>query len=120
MHFRQYFDAVHPFFWPVPYWQLGHFVKWMCAEKLNAVFFEITRWGGVRVIYEGDRIEAPPYTPFALIKPRWNDPVRASDVPVLLETELSHWHDLVLPRRTGEVSPKVTEGALTAPQCNTS
>ncbi|MBU4568839.1 MAG: hypothetical protein KJ833_07735 [Alphaproteobacteria bacterium] len=122
IHFRRYFDAVHPVFWPVLFWQLGRFFKWMRAEQLSEVLFEITWWGGVRIHIIGDKLAAP--SPFAPTKPRWDDPVWASDVPVYVlgPIELSACHALILPRTCGGGGIPhrgMTEGALT-PNPNTS
>ena len=84
MHFRHLFDAVHPFFWPVLYWQLKR--AWLCLqrEKLNAVLIAVTWWGGVRIVHRGDKVEQVKPNPFALTKPRYDNPVWFTDVPSAL------------------------------------
>jgi hypothetical protein len=107
--FRRYFDAVHPLFWPVLYWQLKRAWIFLQKEKLTSVLLAITWWGGVRIVHCGDKIEAPKHDPLAPTKPHWSDPVWSMDVPVIL---LEAPCTLILPRCAAEVSPKVTEGAL--------
>ncbi len=81
VHFRRYFDAVHPFFWPVLYWQLKR--AWLCLqrEKRTSVLIAVTWWGGVRIVHRGDKIETPKVGPFALTRPRYDNPVWYTDVP---------------------------------------
>ncbi len=54
--FRRYFDAVHPFFWPVLYWQLKRAWLFLQREKLTCVLLAITWWGGVRIVHMGDKL----------------------------------------------------------------
>jgi hypothetical protein len=81
VYFRHLFDAVHPLFWPVLYWQLKR--AWLCLrrENLNSILLAVSWWGGVRIVHRGDRIETPKANPFALTKPRYDDPVWFTDVP---------------------------------------
>jgi hypothetical protein len=81
VYFRHLFDAVHPLFWPVLYWQLKR--AWLCLrrENLNSILLAVTWWGGVRIVHRGDRIETPKPNPFALTKPRYDDPVWFTDIP---------------------------------------
>ncbi len=80
-HFRHLFDAVHPFFWPVLYWQMKR--AWLCLqrENLNSILIAVTWWGGVRIVHRGDRIEPLKPNPFALTKPRYDNPVWFTDLP---------------------------------------
>jgi hypothetical protein len=81
VYFRHLFDAVHPLFWPVLYWQLKR--AWLCLrrENLNSILLAVTWWGGVRIVHRGDRIVEAEPNPFALTKPRYDDPVWSTDVP---------------------------------------
>ena len=115
VNFRRYFDAVHPFFWPVLYWQLKTAWIVLQREKLTSVLLAITWWGGVTIVHRGDRIEIPKPNPFALAKPRFDDPVWSTSVPASLALPAP-----ILPRLAGEVSPQVTEGTLAHPTPNTS
>ena len=92
--FRRYFDAVHPFFWPVLYWQLKRAWIFLQREKLTSVLLAISWWGGVRIVHLGDKIEVPKHNPLAATKPRWDDPVWSMDVPILF---LEAVHALILP-----------------------
>jgi hypothetical protein len=123
--FRRYFDAVHPLFWPVLYWQLKRAWIFLQREKLTSVLLAITWWGGVRIVHCGDRIETPKHNPLARTKPHWSDPVWASDVPVffsgLAALERLRLHP-ILPRLGGGGRWPLcgqTEGALRPPH-NTS
>ena len=96
VYFRHLFDAVHPFFWPVLYWQLKR--AWLCLqrEKLNAVLIAVTWWGGVRIVHRGDKVEQVKPNPFALTKPRYDNPVWFTDVPsAFLDAPF------ILPRQSG-------------------
>jgi hypothetical protein len=88
VHFRRYFDAVHPFFWPVLYWQLKR--AWLCLqrERLTEVLLAVSWWGGVRIVYRGDKIETPVHDPLAPTKPLWNDPVWSTRLPACLATSV--------------------------------
>ncbi|MBA3068292.1 MAG: hypothetical protein FP825_07425 [Hyphomonas sp.] len=81
VYFRHLFDAVHPFFWPVLYWQLKRAWLSLRRENLNAILIAITWWGGVRIVHRGHRIETPRASPFARTKPRYDNPVWFTDVP---------------------------------------
>ncbi|MEQ9507161.1 MAG: hypothetical protein RLO80_12925 [Hyphomonas sp.] len=118
--FRRYFDAVHPFFWPVLYWQLKRAWIFLQKEKLTSVLLAITWWGGVRIVHCGDKIEAEKQNPLALTKPHWSDPVWSSDVPVEFLAALCAF---ILPRAAGGggwPQSGQTEGALTPPQFDSS
>ncbi len=100
-HFRRYFDAVHPFFWPVLYWRLKQAWLFLQREKLTSVLLAVTWWGNVRIVYLGDRIQTPVHNPFALTKPRWDDPVWSMDVPAVFEASsftAAFGNALILPR----------------------
>lgn len=82
--FRRYFDAISPFFWPVLYFQLK--AAWLALqrEKRTGFLLAITWWGGVFIVHRGDLIEARKPNPFALTKPRFDDPVWSTSVPASL------------------------------------
>jgi hypothetical protein len=82
VHFRRYFDAVHPLFWPLLFWNLGRVMTWMGAGQYGEAFIEITWWGGVKLHLVGDKIEAEKQIPIAQTRPHWSDPVWSMDVPV--------------------------------------
>jgi hypothetical protein len=98
VYFRHLFDAVHPFFWPVLYWQLKAAWISLQREKLTSVLLAVTWWGGVRIVYRGDKIETPSHTPLEPLKPRWDDPVWSMDVPAEF---LEATHTLILPCEAG-------------------
>lgn len=84
VHFRRFFDRVHPFFWPVLYWQLKRAWLALQREKLTCLLLAVSWWGGVTIAYRGDRIEAPKADPFALVRPRFDDPYWFTSVPACL------------------------------------
>jgi hypothetical protein len=97
VYFRHLFDAVHPLFWPVLYWQLKR--AWLCLrrENLNSILLAVTWWGGVRIVHRGDRIVEAKPNPFTLTKPRYDDPVWSTDVPAAFLDA-----PFILPRLGGE------------------
>ncbi|MEQ9507319.1 MAG: hypothetical protein RLO80_13755 [Hyphomonas sp.] len=99
--FRRYFDAVHPLFWPVLYWQLKRAWLFLQKAKLTSVLLAITWWGGVRIVHCGDKIETEKQNPLSPTKPHWSDPVWSMDVPV---TFLEAPCTLILPRFSGGYS----------------
>ena len=122
VYFRHLFDAVHPLFWPILYWQLKR--AWLCLrrENLNSVLLAVTWWGGVRIVHRGDKIEAPKANPFALTKPRYDDPVWFTDVPADFLDEAKR-APLILPRQSGGGGcphSGQSEGACTLPEPDTS
>jgi hypothetical protein len=118
VHFRRLFDVVHPFFWPILYWQLKAVWLALQREKRTGFLIAVTWWGGVRIVHRGDVITRPAPDPFALTKPRFDDPVWSTSVPAFLDPETTQ--SLILPRQAVEVSPQVTEGASTPVTLNTS
>ena len=100
--FRRYFDAVHPFFWPVLYWQLKRAWLYVQREKLTGALLAITWWGGVCIVCAGDKITPPDL--LAPTRPHWSHPVWASDVPNFA-SDLSAQETLrlvpILPRVSG-------------------
>ncbi|MDP3458785.1 MAG: hypothetical protein Q8S09_05870 [Hyphomonas sp.] len=120
-NFRRYFDAVHLFFWPVLYWQLKQAWLFLQRERLTSVLLAVTWWGSVRIVCLGDRIEPPVRNPFALTKPRWNDPVWSMDVPAVFlasNCDAAFRNALILPREAGgcvlRSLGRNRKGALTA------
>ncbi len=111
VYFRHLFDAVHPLFWPVLYWQLKAAWLSLQREKLTSVMLAVTWWGGVRIVYRGDKIETPKHDPLAPLRPRFDDPIWSTRLPACLDTIATSRLFPILPLFTGEVSPQVTEGA---------
>jgi hypothetical protein len=82
VYFRHLFDAVHPLFWPVLYWQLKAARLSLQREKLTSVMLAVTWWGGVRIVYRGDKIETPSHDPPRTpLRPRFDDPVWSTRLP---------------------------------------
>src|SRR3990167_7734003 len=118
VHFRRYFAAVHPFFWPVLYWQLKRAWLALQREKRTSFLLAISWWGGVRIVHRGDIIAAPQPNPLALTRPRWDDPVWYTDVPEdFLNAPFIRTHAA----GGGGISQReMTEGALPSPPCDSS
>jgi hypothetical protein len=84
-HFAPLFAHVLPFFWPVLWWSLNRLLRWYASAGLEDVLFATTRWGWVEIVCLGDRKPDPAaYRPYTPERPRWDDPVRASDLPAEL------------------------------------
>ncbi len=80
--FRRYFDAVHPFFWPVLYWQLKRAWLFLQREKLTSVLLAITWWGGVRIVHLGDKLpDSTTYRPVPRLFRPLTDESWASGLP---------------------------------------
>ncbi len=125
--FAPYFAAVHPFFWPILYWQLSRLIRWMKDENLSGALLGVTWWGQLHVIFPGDKNPDPnTYRPYALSRPRWDDPAWASDVPPCFATFITLEAlkaALILPRAAGGggwTRSVQTEGALPSQLLNTS
>ncbi|MBK8196889.1 MAG: hypothetical protein IPK75_00870 [Acidobacteria bacterium] len=112
VHFRRLFDAVHPFFWPILYWQLK--AAWLALqrEKRTGFLLGVSWWGGVRIVHRGDKIETPKHDPLAPLKPRYDDPIWSTGLPACLCAEGTC--NAPLSRKAGEVAraQRVTVGVL--------
>ncbi|MBK8197374.1 MAG: hypothetical protein IPK75_03300 [Acidobacteria bacterium] len=99
VHFRRLFDAVHPFFWPILYWQLK--AAWLALqrEKRTGFLLGVSWWGGVRIVHRGDVMHTPAPDPLALTRPRFDHPVWSTSVPTCLSIEPPC--DAMSPRLTG-------------------
>jgi len=58
-YLRRYFDAVHPFFWPVFYWRLKQAWLFLQREKRTSVLLAVTWWRSVGIVWLGDRLQPP-------------------------------------------------------------
>jgi hypothetical protein len=95
-YFAPMFAQVHPFLWPVLWWSLNRFLRWYRTCPWQDILFEPTPWGLIRIVHFGDRRGA--YKPYIPTRPRWDDPVWESDVPV---TFLAPDAPSILPRAAG-------------------
>jgi hypothetical protein len=116
--YRPWFDQVHPLFWPVLYWQLECTFAWMKRTGIMDVMLSIRWWGKVDVVYIGDKRPDPSaYRPYVLTKPRFDDPVWQSDLPLAFAFDpLTVRPDAtsILPLPRGRC-PEGTEGAFPLP-----
>jgi hypothetical protein len=114
--YRPWFDRVHPIFWPVLWWQLEVTIAWMKRAGITDVMLTIHWWGGVEIVFTGDKQPDPSaYRPYVSTRPRWDNPSWESAVPLaFLFDPLTVRLDAtsILPRDAGEVAAKQPEGAL--------
>jgi hypothetical protein len=119
-HFAPLFAHVHPLCWLVLWWELNRLIRWYERYRPENTLYSVNRWGRVTVHCVVPRPDPRLYKPIPRTFRELSDPSWETSLPDNLPVEdLSARHALILPRFTGEVSPKVTEGALT-PIPNTS
>jgi hypothetical protein len=86
-YFAPLFAEVHPLCWPILWWSLNRFLKWYGTSGYSDILFHATRWGFIRIAYLGDRLPDPSaYRPYVRARPRFDDLVWESAVPVMLRT----------------------------------
>lgn len=86
--FAGFFDLVHPFFWPVLFWQLVRVSKEIAALGCGESLVQVHWWGGITIAYLGDRAPDPSaYRPLPPSRPAWNDPCWSTAVPAFLNAE---------------------------------
>ena len=118
-HFAPLFAHVHPLCWLILWWELNRLIRWYETWHPENVLYAVNGWGRVTVHCIVPRPDPRLYKPIPRTFRELSDPSWETSLPDNLESAPSIWHDFILPRFTGEVSPKVTEGAL-APIPNTS
>jgi hypothetical protein len=119
-HFAPLFAHVHPLCWLILWWDLNRLIRWYKTWQPENVLYAVNRWGRVTVHCIVPRPDPHCYQPIPRVFRELSDPSWETSLPANLESaDLSAWPTLILPRFTGEVSPKVTEGAC-APTPNTS
>ena len=119
-HFAPLFAHVHPLCWLILWWELNRLIRWYETWQPENVLYAVNGWGRVTVHCIVPRPDPRLYKPIPRTFRALSDPSWGTSVPTnLASDDPSIWHTLILSRITGEVSPKVTEGALT-PTPNTS
>ena len=118
-HYAGLFEHVPRLLWPILWWQLNAMIFWMRDQNITGVCFQTSWWGFITIRFAAQAEAADLYKPVARVFRELSDPSWETSLPDNLESAPSIWHTLILPRFTGEVSPKVTEGGLT-PIPNTS
>ncbi len=113
-HFARAFAHVHPLCWLILWWQLNRLLRWFETCRPEDVFYTVNRWGGVTIRLVSDMPGPATYRPLPRTFRPLTDESWSSDVPANLAANESLRLFPILPRCTGEVSPKVTEGALFA------
>ena len=124
-HFAPLFARVHPLCWWVLWWNLNRLLDWFETSGYEEILYSTNCWGFIRIAYLGDRIPDPSaYRPYVLEKPRWDDPVWSTNVPV---TQLTPGTPSFLPRAAGGGGSRLslwrsreTEGACALAPHNTS
>ncbi|MFN7180763.1 MAG: hypothetical protein ACK4TE_14330, partial [Hyphomonas sp.] len=82
-HFAPLFAHVHALCWPILWWSLNRLLRWYAASGYEEILYGTTPWGYVYIAYLGDRKPDPSaYRPYVREKPRWDDPVWSTNVPV--------------------------------------
>ena len=119
-HYADLFDEVPFLLWPILWWQLNAMIRWMRDAHVTDVCFQ-TNWCGFITIRFAAYAEAPDlYKPIPRVFRALSDPSWETSLPANLALETAEaCLARILPRFTVEVSPKLTEGALT-PTPNTS
>ena len=119
-HYAGLFDHVPRLLWPILWWQLNAMIFWMRDQNIIGVCFQTSWWGFITIRFAAQAERPDVYKPIPRVFRELSDPSWQTSLPDNLPVEdLSARHTFILPRFTGEVSPKVTEGALT-PIPNTS
>ena len=119
-HYAGLFEHVPRLLWPILWWQLNAMIFWMRDQNITGVCFQTSWWGFITIRFAAQAEAADLYKPIPRTFRELSDPSWGTRVPANLASDApSIWHDFILPRFTGEVSPKVTEGGLT-PIPNTS
>jgi hypothetical protein len=96
--FVRWFARLHPFFWPVLYWQMGRIIRWMEATGHMDLLVRIHWWGGITIAYTGDKEPDPTtYGPLPKTFRPLTDQSRGTDLPANLE-KLSPFDERWRPR----------------------
>ena len=84
--YRRFFDAVHPFFWPVIWWTFNRVIRDYLASNTTEYLIGVTWWGQVYVAAIGDKLPDPnAYKPIPRTFRPLTDASWASDLPTNLE-----------------------------------
>ena len=57
--YTRFFDAVHPFFWPVIWWTFNRVIRDYLASNTTEYLIDVTWWGQVYVAAIGDKLPDP-------------------------------------------------------------
>lgn len=89
-------------------------IAWMNRTGITDVLLTIHWWGGVEIVFTGDKLPDPSaYRPYVLTRPRWNSPCRENDVPLAFACDpLTVRLDFssICPCVAGEVTAKQAAG----------
>jgi len=97
--FAGFFDLVHPFFWPVLFWQLIRASKYIATLGCREALVDVNWWGQVTIAFLGDRDPSPSaYRPLEPARAHWSDPCWSTSVPADLLPETQR---LICPRTCG-------------------
>jgi len=110
--FAGFFDLVHPFFWPVLFWQLIRASKYIATLGCREALVDVNGWGFVTIAFLGDRDPSPSaYRPPVPTRAHWSDPVWSSSLPAVFSTDDAQ---LICPRTcggSGRAPSALTKGA---------
>ena len=105
-HFGRLFDAVHPFCWPILWWQLNHLFRMILADKSLDVLYSVNRWDFVTIRYIAKCEDLAPYkTPERTFRPL-TDASWETDLPANRAAQCS----AMLPCCAGEVARRAGGG----------
>ena len=84
--FARFFEAVHPFFWPVIWWTLNAVFREYDASNRTEFLIGVTWWGQVYVAFRGDpRPDPNTYKPLPRTFRPLTDTGWGSDLPINLD-----------------------------------
>ena len=84
--YTRFFDAVHPFFWPVIWWTFNRVIRDYLASNTTEYLIGVTWWGQVYVAAIGDKLPDPDtYTPIPRTFRPLTDACWGTDLPANLE-----------------------------------
>ena len=118
--FARFFEAVHPFFWPVIWWTLNAVFREYDASNRTEFLIGVTWWGQVYVAFRGDpRPDPNTCSPIPRTFRPLTDASWGSDLPACLDFLADAvQRALILPRVSGGggiLQSRMSEGALTSP-----
>ncbi|ABI78133.1 hypothetical protein HNE_2923 [Hyphomonas neptunium ATCC 15444] len=120
--FAGFFDLVHPFFWPVLFWQLIRASKYIAKLGCREALVDVNGWGFVTIAFLGDRDPSPSaYRPLVATRKAWDDPCWSTSLPVDLLPEAQPLFFPCTGGGSGRAQSALTKGVCTfTPHADTS
>ena len=101
-----------------PLWELNRLMRWFKAHGIGNALYSVNEWGFVDIHCVVAKPDPNAYKPAQRTFRPLTDPSWESAVPACLDLEALA--AAILPRTSGEVSPKVPQGACALATPNTS